>query len=240
LGEIKLNYNILVDDYMKKYVETGDAFYHLVMVPDTTYNIRFRSYLTFAWTLRAGDKAVPWAEALLNGLSDPYSMPVTLKEFVGLMEIYPELRSTIQGIVRDWWARWNLPTTGRSPSAQNPVHVVSYTDKIWQMESSSLFQSASVYVYRKSNSIEVGWSFAVPYEDIVVSVDTTSTGTFYVNLLPLNNLWRWDTEFGNLLTMELCGSNIGVQNVMDKLSIRVHIPSVIPEKYLDVIVKRLF
>jgi len=78
----------------------------------------------------------------------------------------------------------------------------------------------------------------VPFEKIFMSVDTTSTGIFDVNFVDYNRT-TFKTQFVDTRE-EMTYTNVMVNKFKNKLTIKVQTPSVIPRKYIDVIVRPLF
>jgi len=106
-----------------------------------------------------------------------------LSNFLSLAKLYPNIRDLIQGIMRSFYITLNFPTYGRSPSAQLPIRINKYIQNLFQYDFESFISGGSFWEYCTEKVEYVGISFAIPYEQILLSVDATATGIYDVNLL---------------------------------------------------------
>lgn len=162
---------------------------------------------------------------------------VNLQEFLTLARIFPNYEDLLRGVSRNLHIPNNIESYGRVPSAMNPITIQEYYPNQWQVDYNTFINSATMWYVELEKSSKAHFGFCIPFEKIILSVDTTSTGLFDVNFLhtPLAN---FNTGFGYL--DEMCTTNIKVNKWNEKIKVNVQVPSVIPRKYIDVIVRSLF
>lgn len=235
-----VDYKKLISLYYSDYIDKRGYDINLVLLPDTTYNISFKTYLVFTWNMSAAENAMGVLSGFLasvgGGTENDYMS--NLCQFLTLARVYPNIEDLLRGILRDLWIPLNFERYGRVPSAMNPITVREYYPNQFEADYNTFIESATAYYaeFEKSNKAHVG--FVVPFEKIILSIDTTSTGFFDVNFLSYDRM-LFKTQFVNT-SEKMCYSNISVSNIPNSLRTYVHVPSVIPAKSIDITVRPLF
>lgn len=182
---------------------------------------------------------MPTLSEFLTGIGGgtEYDCMTNLQQFLTLARMYPNYEDLLRGILRDLYISKNFPRYGRVPSAMNPITVNEYLPNQWEADYNQFIETANCYYVEFEKSSKAQFGFVVPFEKILLAVDTTSTGIFDCNFTHFTGtLLR--SEFGYLDNMR--GSNLIINRLKEKVTVSVQVPSVIPRKYIDVTVKPLF
>jgi len=202
-----VDYKRIIEEYYSMYLDRMGYDVNLILLPDTTYNISFKTYLVYEWTLTAGEKAMGTLSGFLSGIGggDPTTCMMYLKEYLTLAKIYPNFEDLMKGILRNLWIPENFARYGRVPSAMHPISINGYYPNQHEQDYNTFIESATAYYveYEKSNKAHFG--LVVPFERIFMSVDTTSSGIFDVNFIDYANSYL-KTQF-SFSFEEMTGAN---------------------------------
>lgn len=235
-----IDYRRIIDIYYDMYLDRLGYDVNLILLPDTTYKVSFKTYLIYEQTLSAGENAMGTLVSFLSavGGGDPYLCMVYLKEFLTMAKIYPNFEDLMKGILRNLQIPENFERYGRAPSPMYPISIDGYYPNQYEQDYNSFIESSTAQYMEFEKSNKAHFAFAVPFERIFMSIDTTSTGIFDVNFIEFAQTYL-KTQF-SFSFEEMTGSNPTVNKQKDKITVSVKTPSVIPKKYIDVIVRPLF
>lgn len=234
-----INYKSLIENYYDNYSNKRGYDINLILLPDTTYNISLKTFLVFNWSLKAGEKEIPTLSQQLSAMGeDDMACAVNFREFLTLARMYPNLGDLVRGILRDLFIPLNFERYGRLPSAEHPITVNNYYPNQYEADYNTFIESGTFYYEVKEKSSAAHFGLVIPFEKILVSVDTTSTGIFDINFINFSKS-KQDTQFVDTYE-NMAYTNITVGNWKNKVKVSVQVPSVIPQKYIDVTVKPLF